>query len=151
MIDSEEGKPVMLGGLGRFTGSLAQSPEASFSTIEHPIQPVILGAPSHAHLNQDEYSFVSEAETGVLTSEKEFTATRAPILRSPECEAPRRNHAFCNAGWEPARILEIISLWRSSLLRASRPTSMNLAGLSRTQVVEGPTLPRLLRLLESVG
>jgi quercetin dioxygenase-like cupin family protein len=105
MIAPEEGTSVLPGGLGAIHKLFGSDTGGSFSIVEHPLQPGILGAPPHTHQNEDEYSFVLEGEVGVLIGQKEFTATPGTYIVKPR-GIP---HAFWNAGSEPARILEIIS------------------------------------------
>lgn len=105
VIAPDEGASVLLGGLGAVHKLRGSDTGGSFSIVEHPMQPGILGAPPHVHLNEDEYSFVLEGEIGVLIGQREFTATPGTYVIKPR-GIP---HTFWNAGPQPARILEIIS------------------------------------------
>ena len=77
----------------------------SFSVVEHPLFPGVLGSPPHTHTNADEYSFVVEGTVGVMVGEEVYSAGPGSYVIKPR-GIP---HAIWNAGPEPARIVEIIS------------------------------------------
>ena len=77
----------------------------SFSLVEHPLPPRALGAPLHTHRNEDEYSFVLEGRVGVQLGGDVVEAGPGDLVFKPRGQ----QHAFWNAGDDPARLLEIIS------------------------------------------
>jgi quercetin dioxygenase-like cupin family protein len=77
----------------------------SFSLVEHPLPPRALGAPLHTHRNEDEYSYVLEGRVGVQLGDEVLEAGPGDLVFKPRGQ----QHAFWNAGDEPARLLEIIS------------------------------------------
>lgn len=77
----------------------------AFSLVEHPLPPRALGAPLHTHRNEDEYSFVLEGRVGVQLGDEVLEAGPGDLVFKPRGQ----QHAFWNAGDEPARLLEIIS------------------------------------------
>jgi quercetin dioxygenase-like cupin family protein len=76
-----------------------------FSLVEHPLPPRALGAPPHTHAHEDEYSFVLEGRIGVQIGDDVIEARPGELVLKPR----GIQHAFWNAGDEPARVLEIIS------------------------------------------
>ncbi len=76
-----------------------------FALIEHTLPPRALGAPTHTHENEDEYSFVLAGEVGVLLGDEVLAAGPGETVVKPR-GVP---HAFWNAGDEEARLLELIS------------------------------------------
>lgn len=77
----------------------------AFSLVEHPLPPRALGAPLHTHRNEDEYSYVLEGRIGIQLGDEVLEAGPGDLVLKPRGE----QHAFWNAGDEPARLLEIIS------------------------------------------
>jgi quercetin dioxygenase-like cupin family protein len=77
----------------------------AFSLVEHPLPPRALGAPLHTHRNEDEYSYVLEGRVGIQLGDEVLEAGPGDLVLKPRGE----QHAFWNAGDEPARLLEIIS------------------------------------------
>lgn len=77
----------------------------AFSLVEHPLPPRALGAPPHTHANEDEYSFVLEGRIGVQIGDDVLEAGPGALVRKPR----GIEHAFWNAGDEPALLLELIS------------------------------------------
>jgi mannose-6-phosphate isomerase-like protein (cupin superfamily) len=77
----------------------------AFSLVEHPLPPRSLGAPLHTHRNEDEYSYVLEGRVGVQLGQDVLEAGPGELVFKPRGQ----QHAFWNAGDEPARLLEIIS------------------------------------------
>ncbi len=128
VVAAGEGEVVLAGGFGVVGKVSGKQTGGAFSIVEHPLEPGVLGAPPHAHANEDETSFVIEGEIGVMIGEEEFRAGAGSYVLKPR-GVP---HAFWNPGPEQARILEIISpagfeRTSRSLLgssrRAARPTS----------------------------
>jgi mannose-6-phosphate isomerase-like protein (cupin superfamily) len=76
-----------------------------FALIEHTLALKSLGAPTHVHANEDEYSFVLSGELGVQLGEEVLTAGPGETVVKPR-GVP---HAFWNPGEEEARLLELIS------------------------------------------
>jgi quercetin dioxygenase-like cupin family protein len=76
-----------------------------FSLVEHPLPPRALGAPPHTHVREDEYSFVLEGRIGLQIGDEVIEAGPGDLVLKPR----GIQHAFWNAGDEPARVLEIIS------------------------------------------
>jgi mannose-6-phosphate isomerase-like protein (cupin superfamily) len=77
----------------------------AFSLVEHPLPPRALGAPPHTHTREDEYSFVLEGRIGVRIGDDTLEAGPGELVRKPR----GIEHAFWNAGDEPARLLEVIA------------------------------------------
>jgi mannose-6-phosphate isomerase-like protein (cupin superfamily) len=76
-----------------------------FALIEHTVSPRSLGAPTHVHANEDEYSYVLSGELGVQLGEEVLAAGPGETVVKPR-GVP---HAFWNPGDEAARLLELIS------------------------------------------
>jgi mannose-6-phosphate isomerase-like protein (cupin superfamily) len=76
-----------------------------FALLEHTLPPRALGAPTHVHENEDEYSFVLSGEVGVQLDEEVFVAGPDELVVKPR-GVP---HAFWNPGDEQSRLLELIS------------------------------------------
>jgi mannose-6-phosphate isomerase-like protein (cupin superfamily) len=76
-----------------------------FALIEHTVAPRSLGAPTHVHRNEDEYSYVLSGEVGVQLGDEALTAGRGETVVKPR-GVP---HAFWNPGDEEVRLLELIS------------------------------------------
>jgi mannose-6-phosphate isomerase-like protein (cupin superfamily) len=77
----------------------------AFSLVEHPLPARALGAPLHTHRNEDEYSYVLEGRVGVQLGPDVLEVGPGDLLGKPRDV----EHAFWNAGDEPARLLELIS------------------------------------------
>ena len=77
----------------------------AFSLVEHPLPPRALGSPLHTHRNEDEYSYVLEGRVGVQLGDEVLEAGPRDLVFKPR----GLQHAFWNAGDDPARLLEIIS------------------------------------------
>lgn len=105
VLKDSEGETTVLGALGvRFMIDSDES-GGGFSLVEHPMPPRSLGAPTHTHRNEDEYSYVLEGRVGVEIGGETVVARPGELVFKPR-GIP---HAFWNAGDEPARLLEIIS------------------------------------------
>ena len=76
-----------------------------FALIEHTIAPRALGAPTHTHEREDEYSFVLSGRMGALLGEEVLEAGPGELIEKPR-GIP---HAFWNAIDEETRLLELIS------------------------------------------
>ncbi len=83
----------------------SEDTDGRFALIEHTVAPRALGAPTHTHENEDEYSFVLAGEVGVLLGEEVLVAGPGETVVKPR-GIP---HAFWNPGDEEARLLELIS------------------------------------------
>ncbi|HLF05081.1 MAG TPA: cupin domain-containing protein [Dehalococcoidia bacterium] len=103
MVTQGEGRLVHLGGIGVHYKIPSAQTGATFSIVEHPVEPGTL-VPPHVHTREDELSFVVEGEFGVRIGERVFTATPGCYVVKP------RNipHTFWNAGKKRARLVEII-------------------------------------------
>ncbi len=105
VLGPDEGEQVRLLALGvRFLID-GQTTGGRFSMVEHPLQPRGLGAPMHAHTNEDEYSFILEGRFGVQLGEEVFEVGPGDLVFKPRGV----QHTFWNAGDEVARLLELIS------------------------------------------
>jgi quercetin dioxygenase-like cupin family protein len=105
VLGPNEGEGVNLLALGvRFMIDGAATGGA-FSLVEHPLPPRALGSPLHIHRNEDEYSYVLEGRVGVQLGDEVLEAGPGELVFKPRGQ----QHAFWNAGDEPARLLEIIS------------------------------------------
>jgi mannose-6-phosphate isomerase-like protein (cupin superfamily) len=105
MLAADEGELVWLMALGvRFMIRGART-DGRFSLVEHPLAPRALGAPTHTHVNEDEYSYILDGQIGVLIGDEELIAGPGTLVFKPRAVP----HAFWNAGDTPARLLEIIS------------------------------------------
>jgi len=105
VILPEEGEVVLRGGFGVVGKVSGSEIGGSYSVVEHPLEPGVLGSPPHTHENEDEVSFVIEGEVGVMIGEEEFTVGSGAYVIKPR----GLPHTFWNSGTERARILEIIS------------------------------------------
>lgn len=81
------------------------STDGRFALIEHTIAPRSLGAPTHTHQREDEYSFVIEGTMGALVGDEVIEAGPGEFVAKPR-GIP---HAFWNATDEQTRLLEVIS------------------------------------------
>jgi quercetin dioxygenase-like cupin family protein len=100
-----QGETVNLLALGVRFMIDGESTGGAFSLVEHPLPPRALGAPLHTHRSEDEYSYVLEGRVGVQLGDEVLEAGPGDLVFKPRGE----QHAFWNAGDEPARLLEIIS------------------------------------------
>ena len=105
LLGPAEGRSVQIGGLGVRFMIGGDDSDGRFSLVEHPLAPRALGAPSHTHTHEDEYSFVLEGEAGVEIGGETVLARPGDLVFKPR-GVP---HAFWNATDAPARLLEIIS------------------------------------------
>ena len=105
LVSPDEGRVVLQGGLGVIGKLSGDGVGGSYSVVEHPLEPGVLGAPPHAHADTDEVSFVIEGEIGVLIGDKEFTAGPGAYVVKPR----GLPHTFWNSGTQRGRTLEIIS------------------------------------------
>ena len=105
VLGSHQGDLGQLGSIGvRFMIDSADS-GGGFSLVEHPVPPRKLAAPLHRHSREDEYTFVLEGEIGVLLGDEVVFGGPGDLIFKPRGQW----HTFWNAGFEPARVLEIIS------------------------------------------
>ena len=105
LVAPDEGTTILEGGLGVVLKLAGAETGGSFSVVEHPLAPGVLGSPPHTHTNEDEYSFVVEGTVGVMVGGEVYEAGPGSYVIKPR-GVP---HAFWNAGPKPARIVEIIS------------------------------------------
>jgi quercetin dioxygenase-like cupin family protein len=105
VLGPDEGESVNLLALGVRFMIDGNATDGRFSLVEHPLPPRALGAPVHAHRNEDEYSYVLEGRVGVQLGDEVIEAGPGELVFKPR-GVP---HAFWNAGDEPARLLEVIS------------------------------------------
>jgi mannose-6-phosphate isomerase-like protein (cupin superfamily) len=105
LLPPDGGDSVHFLGLGvRFMIDSGES-GGCFSLVEHPIDPLSLGAPLHRHANEDEYSYVLEGRVGMQLGDETLEAGPGDLVLKPRGQW----HAFWNPGDEPTRMLEIIS------------------------------------------
>jgi quercetin dioxygenase-like cupin family protein len=105
VVGPDDGEAVQLFRLGVRFLIEGDATGGRFSLVEHPLPPRALGAPPHTHRHEDEYSFVLEGRIGVQIGEAVIEAGPGDLVLKPR----GIEHAFWNAGDEPARLLEIIS------------------------------------------
>jgi len=105
VLGSHQGDLGQLGSIGvRFMIDSADS-GGTFSLVEHPVPPRKLAAPLHRHSREDEYTFILEGEIGVLLGDEVVLGRPGDLIFKPRGQW----HTFWNAGFEPARVLEIIA------------------------------------------
>jgi mannose-6-phosphate isomerase-like protein (cupin superfamily) len=105
ILGPNDGKTGFLGSMGvRFLVDGTES-GGGFSLVEHPMSERALGAPLHRHTKEDEYSYVVQGRIGALLGDQVIEAGPGDLVFKPRSQW----HTFWNAGYEPARILEIIS------------------------------------------
>jgi mannose-6-phosphate isomerase-like protein (cupin superfamily) len=105
VLGSDQGELAQLGSIGvRFMIDSTDS-GGMFSLVEHPVPARKLAAPMHRHSREDEYTFVLEGEIGVLLGDEVVLGGPGDLIFKPRGQW----HTFWNAGFEPARVLEIIS------------------------------------------
>jgi mannose-6-phosphate isomerase-like protein (cupin superfamily) len=105
MLGPDDGEKVYLLALGVRFMIDGDATGGAFSLVEHPLPARALGAPLHTHRNEDEYSYVLEGRVGVQLGDEVLEAGPGDLVFKPRGQ----QHAFWNAGDEPARVLEIIS------------------------------------------
>jgi quercetin dioxygenase-like cupin family protein len=105
ILGPNEGETVNLLALGVRFMIDGETTGGAFSLVEHPLPPRALGAPLHTHRNEDEYSYVLEGRVGVQLGDEVLEAGPGELVFKPRGV----QHAFWNAGDEPARLLELIS------------------------------------------
>lgn len=105
LLGPDQGEVVYLLALGVRFMINGETTGGAFSLVEHPLPPRALGAPLHTHRNEDEYSYVLEGRFGVQLGDDVFEAGPGDLVVKPRGV----EHAFWNAGDEPARLLELIS------------------------------------------
>lgn len=104
-VGAGEGEMVHLNRLGvRFLIEGEQT-GGRFSLVEYLLPPRALGAPPHTHANEEEYSVVLEGRAGLQLGDELLEAGPGELVVKPR----GIEHAFWNAGEEPARLLELIS------------------------------------------
>lgn len=105
VLGPDEGQTVHLLALGVRFMIEGRRTDGAFSLVEHPLPPRALGSPLHTHRKEDEYSYVLEGRIGLQLGDAVLTAGPGDLVFKPRAV----QHAFWNAGDEPARLLEIIS------------------------------------------
>jgi mannose-6-phosphate isomerase-like protein (cupin superfamily) len=83
----------------------SEQTDGRFALIEHTIAPRALGAPTHTHQHEDEYSFVLSGRMGAMIGDEVLEAGPGELVEKPR-GIP---HAFWNAADEETRLLELIS------------------------------------------
>ena len=83
----------------------AEQTGGRFGLVEHTLAPRALGAPTHTHRNEDEYSYVLSGRMGAVVGDEVVEAGPGELVAKPRGVA----HAFWNAGDEPVRLLELVS------------------------------------------
>jgi len=98
------GPLVDLGGLGVHFKVRGEQTGGAFAVVEHPVSAGVIVEP-HAHLHEDELSYVLEGTIWARVGDHEVEAGRGSYVWKP------RNvlHTFWNPGPAPALILETIS------------------------------------------
>lgn len=92
-------------GLGNRIMMRAEQTDGRFGLLEHTIPPRGLGAPTHTHENEDEYSFVLSGRLGAMIGDEVLEAGPGELVEKPR-GIP---HAFWNASDEETRLMELIS------------------------------------------
>jgi quercetin dioxygenase-like cupin family protein len=105
VLGPNQGERVHLLALGVRFMIDGETTGGAFSLVEHPLPPRGLGAPLHTHRNEDEYSYVLEGRVSIQLGDEVLEAGPGDLVFKRRGE----QHAFWNAGDEPARLLEIIS------------------------------------------
>jgi mannose-6-phosphate isomerase-like protein (cupin superfamily) len=104
-IGPEKGERADFPRLGNRFIVHGEDTDGRFALIEHTLPPKSLGAPTHVHEREDEYSFVLTGEVGFQLGDEVLTAGPGETVIKPR-GVP---HAFWNPGDEEARLLELIS------------------------------------------
>ncbi len=108
LVGKDQGRVVLdsrLVGFGVINKLLGASTGGRLTVIEHPLQPLALGAPRHTHHHEDEISFILEGEVMIEVGGQVFRARPGDLVYKPRDVS----HAFWNPGEEPALVLEIIA------------------------------------------
>jgi mannose-6-phosphate isomerase-like protein (cupin superfamily) len=98
-------KRVQFFGLGTKYLVRGEETEGRFAVVEHDLPPLTLGAPTHTHEREDEYSYVLTGRLGVQIGDEVRTAGPGELVTKPR-GIP---HAFWNPGEEELRFVELIS------------------------------------------
>src|SRR5215210_5703205 len=105
ILGPSEGEEVRLLALGvRFMIGGDQT-GGRFALVEHPLPGRRLGAPTHTHTREDEYSFILEGRVGFQLGDEILEAGPGDLVFKPR----GLPHTFWNAGDDDARLLELIS------------------------------------------
>src|SRR5829696_3318858 len=83
MVAPGEGTTILEGGFGVVLKLPGAETGGSFSAVEHPLAPGVLGSPPHTHTNEDEYSFVVEGTVGVMVGEDVYEAGPGSYVIKP--------------------------------------------------------------------
>ena len=105
LTSAGEGERADFPALGNRIVMRGEQSGGRFAVVEHTIAPRALGAPTHTHENEDEYSFVLSGRMGAMVGEEVVEAGPRDFVEKPR-GIP---HAFWNAADEPTRLLELIS------------------------------------------
>src|SRR5215203_3176961 len=97
MVAPGEGTTILEGGFGVVLKLPGTETGGSFSVVEHPLAPGVLGSPPHTHTNEDEYSFVVEGTVGVMVGEDVYEAGPGSYVIKPR-GAPRVLELRARAG-----------------------------------------------------
>jgi quercetin dioxygenase-like cupin family protein len=100
-----EGERTQFAGLGFIYHLGGDKTDGRLSVVEHPIAPYSMGAPTHTHRDEDEFSLV-------LRGEVTFEMAGQIVIGRPGdfiVKARGIPHAFWNATGEEVSFLEIIS------------------------------------------
>src|SRR4051794_38319376 len=92
-------------GLGTRVLIGSEETDGRFALVEHDLGPRLLGAPTHVHEHEEEYSFVLRGRLGVSIGDEVRVAGPGELVVKPR-GVP---HAFWNPGDEDVRFLELIS------------------------------------------
>jgi quercetin dioxygenase-like cupin family protein len=136
VLGPNHGETVYLLALGVRFMIDGEATGGAFSLVEHPLPPRALGAPLHTHRNEDEYSYVLEGRVGIQLGDEVLEAGPGDLVLKPRGE----QHAFWNAGDEPARLLEIIS--PAGFENYFRELAPLLAATERDEVAIGDVVRR---------
>ena len=93
------------GGLGTERVLDGDKTEGRFSAVLHDLPPKQLGAPTHTHVNEDEYSYILSGRLSAQIGDDVLEAGPGELVFKPR-GIP---HAMWNAGDEEVRFLEMIS------------------------------------------
>ena len=105
LLGANDGAVVHLLALGARFMIDGDTTGGAFSLVELTLPPRALGSPLHTHRIEDEYSYVLEGCLGVQLGDEVLEAGPRDLVFKPR----GLQHAFWNAGDDPARLLEIIS------------------------------------------
>jgi quercetin dioxygenase-like cupin family protein len=104
VLPAGAGRLVALGGMGVHFKLMGEQTGGAVAIVEHPIEPGRL-VPPHVHVDEDEYSYILQGEVGARIGDREIVATPGSYVFKPRAVP----HTFWNAGYQPARLIEIIS------------------------------------------